>query len=432
MLMAQSGRVASRLVVVCALGYFVDIYDLILFSIVRVQSLKDLGVTDPVQIQSVGAQLLSWQMGGMLLGGILWGVIGDRRGRRAILYGSIALYSAANLANAWVWNVPSYAALRFIAGLGLAGELGAAVTLVSEAMPAARRGYGTMVVSAVGILGAAAGFAVAKAFDWRIAYVVGGLMGITLLVARLRIAESSLFARIAPNARRGDLRMFLGTPRAGGWDWLRGNGDRLRRLVLTAVIGVPLWCVVGILVTFSPEISTDLGIRGAVDAPTAVLLCYVAASVGSLASGTLSQFARSRRTAVLAFLAFTIAAGGSILLLRGGEAWMFYAAVTAMGFGAGYWAVFVQMGAEQFGTDLRATVATAVPNLARGSVVVLAPAYALLTGALHPAGAAVALLAATVLVANVGAWGLPETFGRDLDHVEPLAGPSIRPSPAAS
>jgi MFS family permease len=411
-------RVISRLTIVCALGYFVDIYDLILFAIVRRPSLLDLGVAEADLLQ-VGGQLLSWQMGGMLIGGIAWGVLGDKRGRKSILFGSIALYSVANLANAIVTDLTWYAALRFIAGLGLAGELGAAVTLVSEALPAHLRGYGTMLVSAIGILGAVAGYFVADLFDWRIAYVVGGVLGLVLLAARFGIAESAMFRTLeARVAGRGDLRLFIGSHTAHGFAWFRGNGDRLRRLLLTALVGIPIWCVIGILITFSPEIAEDVGASGGVDAGTMVVLAYAGASAGSLASGTLSQWMKSRRIAVHAFLALTILAAGALLLLGGAPSAAFYTLAAVLGLGAGYWAVFVQMGAEQFGTDLRATVATANPNLVRGSVVLLVPAYHALAGAMSLAAAAVLLLGITVLLAQLATWRLRETFGVELDFLE--------------
>lgn len=423
------GAVLHRAVLVGALGYFVDIYDLLLFSIVRRASLIDLGVPDE-DLLSVGAALLNWQMGGLLLGGIAWGVLGDKRGRRAVLFGSIALYSVANLANAFVTTVPQYAAVRFLAGIGLAGELGAAITLVSEALPAKLRGYGTMVVSSVGILGAAAGFLVSR-LDWRLAYVTGGVLGLALLVARIAVAESGMYAATAARGgRRGDLRMFVGSPRdpaasgRGGWSYFRGNGERLARLGKVFLVGVPLWCAIGILITFSPEIAQSIGVRGSVDAGTAVLVSYIGASVGSLLSGTLSQVLRSRRLAILAFLDFTAVVTGAFLLLDGASTTLFYVACAALGIGVGYWAVFVQVAAEQFGTDLRATVATAAPNLVRGSVLLFVPAFAWLSPRLGLAGAGVLLMAVTLSIALVATLRLRETYGDELDFTETATTPA--------
>jgi len=426
------GHVLSRVVVVGALGYFVDIYDLLLFSIVRRPSLIALGV--PARdLLRVGTDLLNVQMAGLLLGGIVWGVLGDRRGRRSVLFGSIALYSLANLANAAVHTVPQYALVRFLAGLGLAGELGAAVTLVSEALPKELRGYGTMVVSAVGILGAAFGFLVAK-LDWRIAYVTGGVLGLVLLAARLSLRESTMFQALSKAAgRRGDLLLFLGSRTAGGFSWFRGNGGRLRRLGQVFLVGMPLWCAIGILVTFSPEVAGALHIRGTVAAADAVLYSYVGASLGSVGSGWLSQALRSRRLAILAFVDLTAVAAGSFLLLDGATSAAFYLLTFLLGFGVGYWAVFVQTAAEQFGTDLRATVATAAPNLVRGSVLLFTPAFRALAPRLGLAGSAVLLLAATLALALAAAWRLPETYGRELDFREGVDAPTPpRGAPAAA
>ncbi|MHB1261581.1 MAG: MFS transporter [Thermoplasmatota archaeon] len=322
-----------------------------------------------------------------------------------------------------------YAAVRFLAGLGLAGELGAAITLVSEALPTPLRGYGTMVVSAVGILGAAAGFLVSQ-LDWRLAYVTGGVLGLLLLVLRIAVAESGLFEKAAKAGRpqdRGDLRMFLGSrATGGGFAWFRGNGDRLTRLVQVFVVGVPLWCAIGILITFSPEVATSLGILGTVQAGTAVLVSYVGASMGSLASGTLSQLLRSRRLAILLFLDFTVVVSGAFLLLDGASNTIFYALCGLLGFGVGYWAVFVQVAAEQFGTDLRATVATAAPNLVRGSVLLFVPAFRWLGPHLGLAASGVLLMAITLALALLATWRLRETYGTDLEFVE--ASPDARQS----
>lgn len=399
--------VANRVVLVGALGYFVDIYDLLLFNLVRTPSLKDLGLSGQ-QVFDTGIFLLNWQMGGLLLGGLLWGVLGDVRGRRSVLFGSIALYSLANIANAFVQTVPQYAALRFVAGIGLAGELGAAVTLVSEALPARLRGYGTMLVSSIGILGAAVGYAVAKAFDWRVAYVVGGVLGLGLLLARIAVAESGLFKRMEKGSRRS-FALFLGP----------GAGSRLLRLGKVTLVGVPLWCAIGLLITFAGDIGRSLSLTGPVDPARAVLFAYIGASLGSLASGGLSQLLKSRRLAIMVFVNFTALVAGAFLLIQGQGPSLYYGLSFLLGLGVGYWAVFAQVAAEQFGTDLRATVATAAPNLVRGAVVVLTPTFKLLNRqgmALAPA--AVLLMAVTLAIALVAAWRLRETYGVDLDFTE--------------
>jgi MFS family permease len=279
-----------------------------------------------------------------------------------------------------------------------------------------------MVVSAVGILGATLGYFIAHSFDWRVAYLIGGGLGLCLLIARIAVAESGMFKSLARRAgTRGDLRLFLGSFGPSGFVAFRGNGDRLRRLGKVFLVGVPLWCAIGILVTFSPEIAASIHVVGAVDAGRAVLVSYIGASLGSLFSGALSQALRSRRLAILAFVDFTAVVAGAFLLLRGAPSSWFYAACGLLGLGVGYWAVFVQVAAEQFGTDLRATVATSAPNLVRGSVLLFVPAFRWLAPRLGLLPSAVALLGGTLLLALAATWRLRETFGDELDFTEGAA-----------
>ncbi|MGB4820732.1 MAG: MFS transporter, partial [Saprospiraceae bacterium] len=219
----------NMIVIVAALGYFVDIYDLILFGIVKDPSLRDLGVADG-DMFSVGSYLLNMQMIGMLLGGIVWGIMGDKKGRLSTLFLTILMYSLANIANGFVQTVEQYAWVRFIAGLGLAGELGVGITLVSEVMTKERRGMGASIVSGIGIIGAVLGFLVADAFDWRIAYYVGGGLGLALLVLRISVYESGMFHRAKEeNVKRGD---FLS---------LFTDSKRFLKYLLCILAGVPVW-----------------------------------------------------------------------------------------------------------------------------------------------------------------------------------------------
>lgn len=390
-----------------ALGYFVDIYDLLLFSIVRIPSLQGIGVA-PADLLGTGVLLLNAQMAGLLVGGLLWGVLGDKRGRVSVLFGSIALYSVANLANAFVTDVGTYAALRFLAGVGLAGELGAAITLVSEVMTKEHRGYGTAIVAGVGILGAVAAGAVGAVLPWQQAYLVGGVLGLGLLVLRYKLRESGMYASTAraEDVRRGDLRLLFGSRR------------RAMTYARCILIGVPLWFVIGILITFSPELSRDLGVTGPIAAGTAVAVSYAGLSLGDVGSGFLSQRVRSRWWVLLGFTALMAALVFAYFLARGVSPGAFYALCFALGVGAGYWAVFVTNAAEQFGTNLRATVATTVPNFVRGSVVPLTLAFQALAASLGLARAALAVGAATFLLALWALRGLDETYGKDLDYLD--------------
>ncbi|WP_306589678.1 MFS transporter [Geothrix sp. 21YS21S-4] len=398
--------VLNLTVLVAALGYFVDMFDLLLFPIVRQPSLTALGVPAALQIE-VGARLLNWQMAGMLLGGIFWGVLGDRKGRLSTLFGSIALYSAANLANAFVHSVPAYAFWRFLAGLGLAGELGAAVTMVAEILPKDLRGYGTAIVAAVGIFGAVTAKLVGDFFPWRITYAIGGALGVALLFLRVGLRESFMFSQAhGATVARGDF-LSLFTDR-----------NRLGRYARCILIGLPTWYVVGILITFSPEFAPILGVRGPVSAGTAVAFCYSGITLGSVLSGFLSQAWGTRKKVVGWSIAAALAGVGVYLAARGLTADVFYVLAGYLGVATGYWAVFVTVAAEQFGTNLRATVATTVPNFVRGAVPLITGSFLLLRPSLGLVGSAAAVGSACFALAFGALWGLPETHGRDLDFME--------------
>lgn len=397
-------HVLNTTVIIAALGYFVDIYDLVLFGIVRVPSLVALGVPQ-AQHLSVGVMLLNAQMVGMLVGGVAWGVMGDKRGRVSVLFGSILLYSLANIANAFVTDITTYAVLRFIAGVGLAGELGAAITLVAEIMPRETRGYGTAVVAAVGILGAVVAALVGGLTDWRTAYVVGGVMGLTLLVARLKLRDSAMFASVK-GERRGDLRLLIASP------------SRAWRLAKCVLIGVPIWFVIGILITFSPELARELRVTGPIVAGTSIAFCYGGAAIGDLVLGFASQRLRSRRKVIFGSM---LASAALILVYAASEGVSpaaFYALCFALGAGSGYWAVFATNAAEQFGTNMRATVAIVVPNLVRGSVVLLTLGFTALRPSAGLVASALIVGAVVYALAFLALRGLPETARKSLDFVE--------------
>ncbi|ACL63589.1 major facilitator superfamily MFS_1 [Anaeromyxobacter dehalogenans 2CP-1] len=404
---AGAGTVLNAAVVVAALGYFVDIYDLILFNIVRIPSLTAIGVSGDALV-SEGLSVLNWQMVGMLLGGIVFGIVGDKLGRLHILFGSITLYSIATIANGFVHDLATYKALRFVAGLGLAGELGAGVTLVAEILPARLRGYGTMLVASVGVSGAIVGNVVAKTLDWRVAYWVGGGLGLLLLVLRIKVSESGMFQALRHTAvRRGDfLAVFRGA-------------ERFRRYLSSILIGVPIWCSNAILVALAPEFGRTLGVTGPVTAGDAVMFFYGGLVLGDLSSGFLSQVWRSRRKVVLLFVALLAAANVFYFVAgRGASPALFLGACGLLGIAGGYWAIFVTVAAEQFGTNLRATVATTVPNFVRGLVPVCTLSFQWARPHLGLVGAAAAVSALWFGLALVSAFGLRETFGVELDYVE--------------
>jgi MFS family permease len=404
----KTATLFSAIVIVASLGYFVVIYDLILFSIVRVKSLNELGITAAAEVTDQGLFLINMQMGGMLLGGILWGILGDKRGRLSVLFGSILLYSVANLANGFVQTIDQYAWLRLIAGVGLAGELGAGITLVSETLPKEKRGYGTMIVATVGVSGAMLAYWVGEALGWRNAYFVGGGLGLALLALRVGVYESGMFEQTKQtDAPRGQ---FLS---------LFTNGPRLARYLKCLLIGVPLWFVVGILITLAPEFGRELGVTGAVTAGLAVFWCYFGLVFGDFASGTLSQLLRSRNRALQLFLGLCgVMVAAYLFGTRGVSPTVFYAVCFLLGLSVGFWALFVTVAAEQFGTNLRATVATTAPNFARGSVVLLVPLFKGLTGPLGFIGSAITIGLVSLLIAFWAVSSLPESYGKDLDYVE--------------
>ncbi len=401
-------RVFAASVLIAALGYFVDVYDLILFTVVRIPSLKDMGLSGD-ELVSTGVFLLNMQMVGMLLGGVIFGILGDKRGRISVLFGSILLYSVANFLNGLVTTVEGYAALRLIAGIGLAGELGAGITLVSEIMSRHGRGYGTTVIATVGVCGAILAGIVAKHYSWRTAYFIGGALGIALLFLRVAVHESGMFRSMAgTKVARGDLRLLL------------GSGKLLRRYLCCIFAGLPTWFIVGILVALSPEFAQALHIAGVPQPPEAIAYCYVGLVLGDLTSGLLSQRLKSRRKVLLLFYFFTAVSTWLYLTASGASLSHFYFLCSLLGFSGGFWAVFVTMGAEQFGTNLRATVATTCPNFVRGALVLQSKLFLALKAApgLGIINSAFIVGAISVLIAAIAVLRVRESFGADLDYVE--------------
>ena len=404
---AHFSAVFTLPVIVAALGYFVDIYDLVLFSIVRVPSLKSLGLSGQDLVDQ-GVFLLNMQMAGMLIGGIIWGIMGDRKGRLQIMFGSIFLYSLANFANGLVDSLPAYAALRFLAGIGLAGELGAGITLVSEVLHKSIRGYGTMLVASVGVSGAILANLVASTFDWRNAFFIGGGLGLLLLITRISVAESGMFKAM-------DEKISL---QRGNFLALFTDRQRFRRYLNSILIGVPIWFVVGVLITFSPEFAKALGTTGPVTAGNAVMYCYLGLVFGDLSSGLFSQAWKSRRKAVLLYLLLTIAAIALYFLQGSSTPSFFYGVCLLLGFASGYWAIFVTVAAEQFGTNLRATVATTVPNFVRGMVVPITLLFQQLKKYFGLEAGALIVGAICIVAALFALKSLEETFHKDLDYFE--------------
>ncbi|HWY50886.1 MAG TPA: MFS transporter [Chthoniobacterales bacterium] len=398
-------RPVITLLIVSALGYFVDVYDLIIFSVVRSASLAGLGVPPP-EMLSVGLRLLNIQLAGVLAGGILWGILGDKRGRLSVLFGSIILYSAANIANAYVATIGQYELLRFVAGFGLAGELGAGVTIVSEFVGKKNRGWATMFIASVGLLGAVLASQVGIHFDWRTSFLVGGILGLALLVLRMGAIESSLFLKVRK----------LNVPR-GNFSLLFRDKKLLGRYVLCVLAGAPLYFVIGILITASPEFGRNEGLSQMPVAGVAVMYAYIAMSVGDLACSALSQWWHSRRWALTTFHLLCLAACCVFILVPSPSVGFFNAKCAAVGFSIGFWAVLILNAAEQFGTNLRASVTTSVPNFVRALLIPISAIFTAFRSITGLAGAALILAVVVCTIAIAATWRLEETFDRELDFV---------------
>jgi MFS family permease len=408
----------NKIIIVAALGYFVDIYDLVLFSVERKDSLTEiLGAgANPQSLKNIGMNLLNWQMGGMLIGGLFWGILGDKKGRLSVLFGSILMYSLANIFNGMVTNVEWYAALRFISGFGLAGELGAGITLVSESMSKEKRGIGTMIVATVGVFGAVvAGFMGDVITNWRWSFYIGGAMGLILLVLRIGVFESGMFEKVKQsNISKGNF-----------FDLFKTR-QRAFQYLSVIMIAVPVWYVMGILITFAPEIFVSIGVTDfKPDAGKSIMYAYLGITLGDVASGAISQWLKSRKKALLLFLIMTVISVFLYFNVATLSETHYYVIVSIIGFATGYWAVFMSTAAELFGTNIRATATTTAPNFVRGAVIFLSFGFRYFeTVFVNPDGKPDSQMAAIVVGIIVGvlallAWlNLKETFHKDLNYTE--------------
>ena len=397
------------IVIVAALGYFVDVYDLILFSIVRVPSLQSLGLKGE-ELTTTGINLLNIQMLGMLLGGIIWGILGDKKGRLSVLFLTILLYSVANICNGLVQNINQYFVCRFLAGLGLAGELGVGITLVAEVMTKETRGLGTTIVASLGIAGAVGGFLIADMFDWRVAYYVGGGLGLALLVLRISMFESGMFHKLKEsNTKRGN---FLS---------LFSDKQRFSKYIKCILIGVPVWFVIGVLVTFAPEFASPKGlnITGTILGGKAVMYHYIGASIGAFATGIISQYLKSRKKALLISL-YTLSLTMIWYFFASGVSdTLFYFILFLIGIPNGYWSVFVTTASEQFGTNLRATATTTIPNFVRGATVAVTTAFNYFkSGSFGIVGSGIMVALFVMAFAFYSSYTIDESYHKDLDYCE--------------
>jgi len=394
------------LVIVASLGYFVDIYDLLVFSIVRTPSLLAIGVK-AANVKAAGISIINWQMFGLLIGGLIWGIVGDKLGRIKVLFGSILLYSIANFVNGKVTGVEEYIIVRFIAGVGLAGELGAGITLVTETMKTEKRGYGTMIVSVIGLFGAAAANLVAKNLDWHWAYYVGGILGIFLLLLRLGTYESGLYKEVeSKQVSRGNFLMLF------------TNFKRFIKYLYCILVGAANWFVIGILITLAPEFGKALGAKVPLNAGDGVFYSYIGIAIGGLFAGLLSQITRSRRLTIVVFIFISIISAVCYLSATNITPTQFTWLSLFLGFGVGYWPIFVTIPAEQFGTNIRATVTTTVPNFIRASLIPINAVFAALSVGYGMITAGYVMMGILSLIALISISQLKESFSKDLDYLE--------------
>jgi putative MFS transporter len=401
----KTTRNIIMLIIVASLGYFVDIYDLLVFSIVRKASLLDIGVSLD-NVLSEGIYIINLQMAGLLIGGILWGVIGDKLGRIKVLFGSILLYSIANFANGFAHDVNTYAVIRFIAGIGLAGELGAGITLVTETMSKERRGYGAMIVSAIGLLGASAAVFAAQ-YGWRNAYFIGGGLGVILLLLRLGTFESGMFKNVEQTkVSKGNFFMLF------------TNFKRFKKYLFCVLIGAPSWLVTGVLVNLAPEFGTALGAKEPLDAGRGVMYLYIGIAIGGIFAGLFSQITKSRKLTMFVFQVLLIIAEIVYLSSTGITNRQFIGICMFMGFGAGFWPIFITIAAEQFGTNIRSTVATTVPNFVRALLIPINFGFIAFKSSYGMINSACIMITILNVIAMISLSQLKETFGKDLNYLE--------------
>lgn len=404
-------------VIVGALGFFVDIYDLLLFNIVRRASFRDLGVAESA-MQGYGESILNWQMIGLTIGGILWGILGDKKGRKNVLFGSILLYSVATIANGFVSDIDQYTWLRFIAGLGLAGELGASITLTSELLPKEKRGLGATIIATSGVFGTITAYIIysLSGEDWRLCYFIGGGMGLALLFLRVSVLESGMYDRVKhTDVPMGNFFMFF------------NNRERFLRYLRAILIGLPVWYVIGILISFSDEFAKRFGITG-FDQPKALMLQYVALAFGDMSAGFISNIIKSRRKTLFLFYGILAVFITLFFTMRGGgSSFNMYLLCMGLGFGSGISVLYITMSAEQFGTNLRATAAISIPNLVRGFLPLIILLFkflrsdSVLGSASTSDGYIMAawITGAVVMITGfVSAIYTRETFGTDLSFIE--------------
>jgi putative MFS transporter len=399
-------RNVALAILVAALGYFVDIYDLLIFGVVRVASLRDIGVADSDML-STGLHLINLQMGGILIGGFVWGVLGDRLGRCSVLFASILLYSVANLVNAFAHSLPLYEAMRFVSGVGLAGELGLSVTLVSELMPKEYRGWGATIIGSVGVMGAILAGLIGDCVSWRVAFAIGGAMGLALLLLRVGLRESGLFlSQCAGQVKRGNLFSLF------------TRWSLLKRYVPAILVPLPILAMIWLPVALTPEFARAFGASSALSAGTAIVFTYIGLTIGDALSGIISQKLRSRRKSIALFMTLLALSCAAHLFFRPTTPVAYYASCALMGFAGGYWIMAIQLAVEQFGTNIRATASTSIPTVSRALIIPSTLLFKMFSPNAGVINSAFLILSGIFILAALSLAVLPDSFAKDLDYTE--------------
>ncbi len=394
-------------IIVSALGFFVDLYDIMALAAIGETSLKAIGVAAE-NIKNDINYLQSMQMLGMLIGGFLWGIIGDKYGRLKVLFGSIILYSFFTFLNAFVTGTGQYAACRFLAGLGLAGELGAGITLVSEQMKKEKRGLGPAIIAGFGVLGAIVAVFIGKYADWRTVYITGGVLGFLLLILRIGVVESGLFT-IAKTSKisKGNFLIIL------------RNWNYLKKFLCILLVGIPGWFVNGVMMQFSNYISSSMGMNPLPDKGKVIIYFFIALSLGDVLGGLVSQWLKSRKKSMYIFLSLHLLMLILFFTIGKNSAQLYYIIFAGLGLSVGFVIQLFTLAAEQFGTNIRTLVTSSGLNLVRGWVIPLGALFAWMNDSLHIIEWKVAAIIA-FSVAAVSFWALSqldETFNNELEFV---------------
>lgn len=405
----------ALLILVASLGYFVDAYDLIIASVVRSSAIVELGLAQVGTPEHTKyAQLFEYvQSAGILLGGIIFGVYSDKKGRKKALYYSIAIYSIANILNGLLSaSVPFvgtvYCILRFICGFALAAELSIGIVMISETMKAKHRGYGTMIVVSFGILGAVLAAVLFEfiGIHWQTLYLIGGIAGVLLLIFRFSVKETNPFLDLENQESE-----------RGSWVMIFKNRRLLKILFNAILLGFPIYFFISIPIKFATDYGKELGltIKGTIP----IIVFYIAMSVSDIIANYLCQLFENRKKVLYFYLGLCTI---SVFLLHfyppTTPEQYFYLFSPLMGFASGYWALLITFTNEQIGTNIRSTYTTAVPNVVRSLFIpiqllltVLQPTFGTSTSVFY-----IGVLA--VILALLGLYSLKETWGKNLKFID--------------